>query len=95
MVDGHPVLAPRHYVNVAGPRGSVTATLRQGSFWESPLLDFLRGQDIVAVEYYRYLGEVPDELKDRAVVDVDLSGRAWVSPVKGCGLVVFWTEVGW
>ena len=95
MVDFHLVLPPRNYVNVGGARGSPGATPRQSSFWESPLLAFLRGRDIVAVEYYRYLGEVPDDLKDRAIVDEDLSGSAWISPVKSCGLVVFWTTAGW
>lgn len=52
--------------------------------FEDSALETLEGRDIVAVEYYRYMGEVPPELRRYADIrDVQ------------CGLVVYWTAEGW
>lgn len=59
-----------------------------GSIWENYPLDALRPEDIVAVEYYRYVGEAPPELR-RFARPADLANQAQ------CALVVFWTEAGW
>ncbi|MFG1690886.1 carboxypeptidase-like regulatory domain-containing protein [Gemmatimonadota bacterium] len=59
---------------------------REGGFWEDSPLEFVTGEDIVAVEYYRYIGEVPPNL--RAKADVGVGDQI-------CGLVIFWTEEGW
>jgi hypothetical protein len=55
----------------------------------------LDGEDIEAVEYYRYIGEVPPDLRDYAMVVEDLSGRGGLSAASNCGLVIFWTKAGW
>lgn len=55
-----------------------------GSLWEDSPLGWITGKDVVAVEYYRYAGEVPPELR-RFAGNGDTM----------CGLVVFWTAVGW
>lgn len=54
-----------------------------GGLWENSPLEFLQGQDIVAVEYYRHISEVPGEL------------LAFASKSGMCGLVIFWTRAGW
>lgn len=54
-----------------------------GGVWEGSPLEYVTGEDVVAVEYYRYIGEVPPELRRYAGGDHQ------------CGLVVFWTAVGW
>ncbi|MFH1765322.1 MAG: hypothetical protein ABIF09_14125, partial [Gemmatimonadota bacterium] len=79
---------------VRGLPGSRTADVDRTSLWEDTILEYLKGKDIVAVEFYRSIGEVPPELKDYAYLDWDLSGRGWVSPVSNCGLVIFWTRAG-
>lgn len=58
--------------------------IRGASWGEDSPLRYLLGSDVVAVEYYRYIGEVPPELRSRADVDDQM-----------CGLVVFWTHEGW
>jgi len=55
-----------------------------GSTWESSPLSWISGEDVIAVEYYRYVGEAPPELRRHATHDGGL-----------CGLLVFWTSVGW
>jgi hypothetical protein len=57
--------------------------------WENSPLEFLRGEDVVAVEYYRHISEVPPDLWDFAYVN----GRGGMP--KMCGLVIFWTRAGW
>ncbi|MGD2070913.1 MAG: carboxypeptidase-like regulatory domain-containing protein [Gemmatimonadota bacterium] len=52
--------------------------------FEDSVLETLEGRDIVAVEYYRSIGEVPPELRRYADIDDVL-----------CGLVVYWTAEGW
>ena len=95
MIDFFPVLAPRIDTPVRGEPGTRTADAGRTSLWEDTVLEYLKGKDIVAVEFYRSIGEVPPELKDYAYLDWDLSGRGWVSPVSNCGLVIFWTRAGW
>jgi len=51
-----------------------------GAPWVESPLSWISGDDVIAVEYYRYMGEVPPELRHHA---------------NGCGLLVFWTSVGW
>ena len=51
--------------------------------WQRPPLSSLLPKDIVAVEIYRYFGEVPENLRH-------LAGREQL-----CGLVIIWTRVGW
>lgn len=57
--------------------------------WENSPLEFLKGEDVVAVEYYRHISEVPPDLLDFAYV----SGHAGMPRM--CGLVIFWTRTGW
>jgi hypothetical protein len=52
--------------------------------WEDSPLEFLQGQDVMAVEYYRHITEVPPDLKDFANVYDRM-----------CGLVIFWTRAAW
>ena len=51
-----------------------------GPAWTESPLSWITGQDVIAVEFYRYIGEVPPELRRFAGM---------------CGLLVFWTSVGW
>ena len=51
-----------------------------GPPWVESPLSWISGDDVIAVEYYRYVGEVPPELRHHA---------------NGCGLLVFWTSIGW
>jgi hypothetical protein len=51
--------------------------------WENSQLEFILGPDIVAAEYYRYIGEVPEEWRQLAGGD------------SMCGLLALWTEAGW
>lgn len=48
--------------------------------WETYPLESLLPQDLMAVEIYRYFGEVPEGLRHNAA---------------GCGLIVIWTREGW
>lgn len=57
-----------------------------GGTWEDSPLGWITGEDVIAVEYYRYIGEVPPELRRFAVAD---------DGIRQCGLVAFWTAVGW
>jgi hypothetical protein len=66
----------------------VSASIYPG-IWENSPLALIRGEDIVAVEYYRHISEVPRELLHFAEV-----GGAYGLP-RMCGLVVFWTRAAW
>lgn len=59
-----------------------------GGIWANYPLDTLRPEDLVAVEYYRYVGEAPPELRRFAQPPGLTMGAQ-------CGLVVFWTEGAW
>lgn len=67
--------------------------------WSSFLLGGLRGEDIVAVEVYRSVLEVPKDLRrytDRTRTVWNLgSGQARFQEDIHCGLVVYWTKQGW
>jgi hypothetical protein len=65
--------------------GMPIETRMWGNVWEESPLAWIEGKDVVAVEYYRYIGEVPPELRRFADDTYD----------QQCGLVVFWTAVGW
>ena len=56
-----------------------------GSLWKGSPFGWVRGRDVVAVEFYRYIGDLPPELRRFA----DDDGNHL------CGLVVFWTADGW
>jgi len=56
-----------------------------GPTWEDSPLSWINGDDVVAVEFYRYYGEVPPELRRFAQNE---DGAL-------CGLAAFWTAVGW
>jgi len=60
-----------------------------GSPWKWFPLDQLKGYDIVAVEVYREIAEVPLELRKWTDRDEDLGG------VGLCGLTNFWTREVW
>lgn len=67
--------------------------------WSSYLLGGLTGEDIVAVEVYRSILEVPKELlrytdRARTVMNMNSGGTSTKRDVN-CGLVVFWTGQGW
>jgi len=51
-----------------------------GPVWTESPLSWISGKDVIAVEFYRYVGEAPPELRRFA---------------RDCGLLVFWTSVGW
>ena len=95
MVDFFPVIPPRWDLPVRGGRGSQFQDVVRTSLWEDTILDLVDGEDIVAVEYYRHIGEVPPDLRDYAMVDNDISGKGRLSSVSNCGLVIFWTKAGW
>lgn len=57
--------------------------------WEGSPLEFLKGEDVVAVEYYRHISEVPPDMFDFAYVD------GYRGMPQMCGLVIFWTRAGW
>lgn len=67
--------------------------------WAGYQLSSLEGRDIVAVEVYRSVLEVPPELRRYT----DQLRPTWGSGSRGiryeekihCGLVVFWTRAGW
>lgn len=52
--------------------------------WRAWPLSSLTPEDIMAVEIYRYIGEVPPELRRFAEVDLKL-----------CGLIVIWAREAW
>lgn len=95
MVDFFPVIPPRWDPPTRGRRGTQFGDVYRTSIWEDTILDLVDGEDIVAVEYYRYIAEVPPDLRDYAMMDDDISGRGGLSSVQNCGLVIFWTAAGW
>jgi hypothetical protein len=92
MIDGRPVRRPR---------------FAQGPMWLDWPLSTLTGEEIVAVEVYRHIGEVPDEIRNAA--DEVFNGQTApdVPSITGgkrvqqdflsetCGIINFWTRVGW
>lgn len=95
MVDFFPVIPPRWDPPVRGRRGTQFGDVYRTSLWENTILEMLNGEDIVAVEYYRHISEVPPDLRDLAMVDEDISGQGALSAVQNCGLVIYWTKAGW
>jgi len=95
MVDFFPVTPTRWDPPIRGRRGSQFQDPLRNSLWETSALEHLKAEDIVAVEFYRFIGEVPDELKHLASRDHDISGQGGLSGADMCGLVVFWTRWGW
>ena len=95
MVNFFPVIPPRWDPPVRGRQGTQFAESYRTSLWEDTILDLVDGEDIVAVEYYRHISEVPPDLRHYAMVDENISGRGGLSAVQNCGLVVFWTADGW
>lgn len=67
--------------------------------WSGYQLGSLLGQDIVAVEVYRSVSEVPPELYrfSNQVRTIFSAGGGGVQSqyLINCGLVVFWTRAGW
>jgi hypothetical protein len=63
----------------------------EGGPWANYQLGSLEGKDVVAVEVYRSILEVPRELQRNTY---ELSPRGGPGRVH-CGLVVFWTGAGW
>jgi hypothetical protein len=70
-----------------------------GGDWSSFLLGGLAGKEVVAVEVYRSVLEVPDELRRYTsrvrTVQNPRTGRFGIQDSSMCGLVVFWTKQGW
>ncbi len=71
----------------------------EASPWEGYQLGSLAGDDIVAVEVYRSVLEVPPELRQhtdefRQVWNPRTIGVTYKEQIH-CGLVVFWTAAGW
>jgi hypothetical protein len=95
MVDFFPVIPPRWDPPTRGRSGSQFQDIARTSIWENTILDLVDGEDIVAVEFYRYIGEVPPDLRDYAMMDNDISGQGGLSSIQNCGLVIFWTGAGW
>jgi hypothetical protein len=95
MVNFFPVIPPRWDPPVRGRAGSQFADVYRTSIWENTILELVDGEDLVAVEYYRHISEVPPDLRNYAMMDEDISGRGGLSAVQNCGLVVFWTADGW
>lgn len=94
MIDGRPVYRPRW------------AT---GPIWMDYPFDMLDGDDLVAVEIYRSIGEVPPDIRSAAEEIFNGQAAPGVPRLDGsmaarvqqdfaelpCGIVNFWTRVGW
>ncbi len=94
LLDGRPVIRPRW---------------ARGSMWLDYPFDTLFGDDIVAVEIYRHISEVPPDIRNAANevfngepapgvarIDGTTADRVQQDFMAGtCGLVNFWTRVGW
>jgi len=92
MIDGRPIRRPR---------------FAPGPAWLDWPLNTLKGEEIIAVEIYRHIGEVPEEIRNateelfngQAVADVpSITGGKRVQQdfISGtCGIINFWTRVGW
>jgi hypothetical protein len=72
---------------VAGPR---FITDRGRNPWSLYPLDTLTEAEIMGMEFYRYIGEVPEELQHAASDAMSGLGTDAM-----CGLVVIWTKAGW
>ena len=61
----------------------------------SPLAE-LTPEDLVAVEVYRHITEVPDDYVQQLIVDNADKRRRLRDMQRGtCGIVIFWTREGW
>ena len=94
MVDGRPIMRPRW---------------ASGSAWQDYPLDMLTGDDLVAVEIYRHISEVPPDIRSAAEQLFNGESPPGVPRINGtmaqrvqqdfnegtCGIVNFWTRVGW
>lgn len=93
MIDGHPVRRPSY---------------AEGPAWLDFPLSTLRGEDIVAVEVYRHITEVPEEIRNYAeeVFNGQMPGNLPSIARSGervqqdfmagtCGIINFWTRAGW
>jgi hypothetical protein len=92
MIDGRPIRRP---------------TWARGPAWLDWPLNTLRGEEIVAVEVYRHITEVPEEIRNHTDEVFNGEGPANLPSIHGgapvqrdfmpkiCGIVNFWTRVGW
>ena len=92
MIDGRPVRRP---------------WFATGPAWLDWPLNTLKADEIVAVEVYRYFGEVPEEIRNAAEEVFNGQAVPGVPSITGgvrvqqdfmpeiCGIVNFWTRVGW
>lgn len=93
MIDGRAVRRPR---------------FAEGPMWLDWPLNTLEAEDIVAVEVYRHISEVPEELRNAAnevwhgqplsnLPSIVAGGErvAWDFMSETCGIINFWTQVGW
>lgn len=94
LIDGRPIRRPR---------------FSRTPVWLDWPMSMLEGKDIVAVEIYRHISEVPLEIRNAAdeiyngqsppgvpEVTGTMADRVQQDFVEGtCGLVNFWTRVGW
>jgi hypothetical protein len=93
MIDGRPVRRP---------------TFAEGPAWLDFPLNTLKAEDIVAVEVYRHITEVPEEIRNHAeeVFNGQRPGNLPSIAAGGervqrdfmpetCGIINFWTKVGW
>ena len=92
MIDGRPVRRNR---------------FATGPMWLDWPLNTLKAEDIVAVEVYRHITEVPEEIRNAANEVFNGQGPPPVASITGgervqqdniprsCGIVNFWTQAGW
>jgi hypothetical protein len=93
MIDGRPVRRP---------------SFATGPAWLDFPLNTLKAEEIVAVEVYRHISEVPEEIRNHAeeVFDGQRPGNLPSIAAGGvrvqqdflpetCGIINFWTRVGW
>jgi hypothetical protein len=92
MIDGRPVRRPK---------------FAPGPAWLDWPLNTLKGEEIVAVEVYRTLYEVPEELRNHTeelpngqplpnLPSITGGQRVQRDPIPEiCGIINFWTRVGW
>jgi len=79
----------------------------EGPMWLDWPLNTLKAEDIVAVEVYRHITEVPEEIRNRANEIFHGEPLANLPSIHGgepvqrdfmartCGIVNFWTRAGW
>lgn len=93
MIDGRAVRRPR---------------FAEGPIWLDFPLNTLKAEDIVAVEVYRHISEVPEELQNAAnevfhgeapsnLPSIAAGGEPvqWDFIPRTCGIINFWTKAGW